>query len=101
MPQYRKKDWTGKAYLSLTVYLYLLVYGQRTADCITPPHIQELQSPCSVGWSEITVLVKLQVLTGRDGEMLKNMGSVKNLFINLNSKTQWILKVQKKSQRTT
>ena len=27
MPQHRKKDCTGKAYLSLSVYLYLLVYG--------------------------------------------------------------------------
>ena len=28
MLQQRKKDCTGKAYLSLSVYLYLLVYGQ-------------------------------------------------------------------------
>ena len=55
----------------------------------------------TLGWSEITFFVKLQVLTGRDGEMLKNMGSVKNLFINLKSETQWILKVQKKSQRVS
>ena len=27
MPQHRKKDYTAKAYLSLSVYLYLLVYS--------------------------------------------------------------------------
>ena len=37
MPQQRKKDCTGKAYLSLSVYLYLLVY-----DLCVPNYQTEL-----------------------------------------------------------
>ena len=52
--------------------------------------------------SEITFFVILQVLAGRDGEMLlKNMGVWNFLLISLETKIRWILKIAltKKNQR--
>ena len=42
MPQHRKKDCKAKAYLSLSVYLYLLVYGQRIELIPSPQQQQPL-----------------------------------------------------------